>query len=118
MICMSEDVDQQKVSEPQSAVPIATPVRNTKLDSPMKEEQCMTNPEKPNVDVVDDTCESTMADGGAPKPKTPELPKEDKQAAPVQSPQPATVNPPLAEQADAQQRKAMYNMCHDTKHII
>lgn len=105
---MSEDADQPKVatgSQPQSAEPIATPVRNTNWDAPKKDEPDVEIPdEKPNAEVA--TCETVTNDGEAPT-DIPKPAEEDNQAAPVQSPQPDKVDPPLAAQAVARDRKAI-----------
>lgn len=88
-------------SQPQSAEPIATPVRNTKFDSPKNEQPSTEIAKTPSAEVT--ACEPTNAADS----KIPEVANEGSKAAPVEPPQPGKVDPPLAEQATAPDRKAM-----------
>lgn len=105
---MSEDDDSKKTdaeSQPQSVELIATPVRNTRnthFDSAKKEQSIVESGKTPSVEVT--ACEPTTA----PDPKIPEVANEGSKA--VESTEPNTVEPRLAEQAANQDRKAMYRL--------
>lgn len=107
----SKDADPQKTgaeSQPQSAEPVATPVRNTKFDEPKEKQSSVVIDETPSVETTG--CEPTTADVSkipevSADSKIPDVVADSKTPEPQQ---PDKVDPPLAEQAAVHDRKAMY----------